>query len=81
MITSTTPILRALFSEDGQQWHDDTPMNWEPDESISKFVIGTPLGFDREEKTVSVAELLPADLATRFPNLTHLHLWQIENLT
>ncbi|WP_296460414.1 COR domain-containing protein [Rubinisphaera sp.] len=81
MTTITTPILRALFSEDGQAWHDGTPVNWEPDESISKFVIGTPLGSDREEKTVSVTESLPSDLAIRFPNLTHLHLWQIENLT
>lgn len=81
MPNTTSSEPRALFSADGKTWHDGSPVNWEPDESVVKFVIGTPLIEDERKNLIELSVPLPDDLLSRFPNLTHLHLWQISNLT
>lgn len=75
----------ALFSEDGQHWFDaDTPdskrpINWEANEQVTKIVIGTLEKGDEKPKLNSAE--LPDDLASLYPNLSHLYLWQIKSLT
>lgn len=75
----------ALFSEDGQHWFDadapesKRPIDWEGNEHVTKIVIGTLERDDDKPKFISAQ--IPDDLSRLYPNLTHLHLWQIENLT
>jgi hypothetical protein len=69
----------ALFSEDGQQWlsPQKRPLTWDRGEAVTKIVIGTP-PTDGDKQEIEVP--IPDDLARLYPNLTHLHLWQISNL-
>ena len=75
----------ALFSEDGRYWFDadapdfKRPIVWEANEHVTKIVIGTLEKDGDKPKLISTR--IPDDLASLYPNLTHLHLWQIENLT
>jgi GTPase SAR1 family protein len=82
-MTTTTP--RALLCEDGTKWPDrKRPFSRraKPDPTVTKLVIGTPPTSGNDEpKKVTLAEPLPDNFAAQFPNLTHLHLWQIANLT
>ena len=71
----------ALFSADGQTWHDGTPVDWRADLSVRRIVIGQPPRRSEEPKPVSLPQPLPADFDRRFQNLTHLHLWQVESLS
>lgn len=74
----------ALFSEDGLHWFDaeapdsKRPIHWEANENVTKIVIGT---LERKGETPKfISTSIPDDLTSLYPNLTHLHLWQIENL-
>ncbi len=51
--------------------------------SLVKIVIGTLDSGGGEDRAngVALADSLPDDLATRFPDITHLHLWHIRELT
>ena len=75
----------ALFSEDGLHWFDaeapdsKRPIHWEANENVTKIVIGTLEKNDGKAKFISTS--VPDDLASLYPNLTHLYLWQIESLT
>lgn len=71
---------QALFSEQGATWHDGSPVDWRPDPTVRRIVVGQPPMNSSDPIPVSLGQTLPDDFATRFPNLTHLHLWQIENL-
>lgn len=64
----------ALFSEDGQTWADGSAVNWAPNTAVTKIVIG------KTDASEPIEINPPADLATRFPRLTHLYLWHINNL-
>ncbi|MCY2963185.1 MAG: TIR domain-containing protein [Planctomycetota bacterium] len=70
----------ALFSSDGQTWHDGRPVDWRADPNVRRIVIGRPPNRSDDAKRVSLPQPLPGDFAERFKNLTHLHLWQVENL-
>ncbi len=51
----------------------ETPPDWSTyDERVTTIHLGTPGG----DKTLSIS--LSADLATRFPQLTHLRLWNVD---
>ncbi|MCF7960509.1 MAG: hypothetical protein K9M08_07175 [Pirellula sp.] len=75
----------ALFSGDGLHWFDadapdsKRPIDWNANEQVTKIVIGTLESEDGKPKLIST--LIPDDLANLYPNLSHLHLWQIESLT
>ena len=74
-------MTKALYSKDGEKWQDGTPVDWTRDDEVSKVVIGTPpqrSGGDAEP--ISLPQPVPVDLAGIYPNLTHLYLWQIENM-
>ncbi len=48
---------------------------------VRKIVVGTsPSGRSRDDSKLLTLTALPDDLATRFPQLTHLYLWQISQL-
>lgn len=79
-MSTSTMADTALFSEDGQTWHDGTKLSWTPDEAVTKLVIGTLEKDEGEQKTVSLATAIPPTLAEVYPRLTHLHLWGIEGL-
>ncbi|MEO8496337.1 MAG: COR domain-containing protein, partial [Planctomycetota bacterium] len=49
---------------------------WEPSVTVTKIVIGTPPSDDEKEIAVGI----PDHLSELYPNLTHLHLWQIGDL-
>jgi hypothetical protein len=73
---------RALYSQDGKTWQDGSTVTW-PDTSdlgVSKIVIGTPFKAGDDLKTITDLPEIPENLATLYPNLTHLYLWQIGNL-
>jgi hypothetical protein len=74
----------ALYSETGETWfvsdasETKRPLTWEKNDRVTKIVIGKP-PIDEEKSPISVS--MPENLAELYKNLTHLHLWQIENLT
>lgn len=77
-----TAAERALFSSDGKQWHGEKKkLTWskQPQPDVTKLVIGVPPTSGAEANEIKLE--LPANFARIFPNLTHLHLWQISNLT
>ncbi len=85
MTTDIAPSeLIALYSETGEYWDaqnedDRAAFQWDREDRdrVTKIVIGTPpIGDEAKEIQVEI----PVDLAERFPNLTHLYLWQISNL-
>lgn len=71
---------KALFSENGQEWHDGPAIQWVPDDTVTKIVIGKPTKSDSKRDLISLAPALPENLAELYPAITHLYLWQIENL-
>ena len=74
----------ALFSADGLHWFDALAPNqqrlidWTANDLVTKIVIGTLDEVDGKPKMVGAT--IPNDIATLFPYLTHLHLWNIDNL-
>lgn len=74
---------RALYSQDGKTWQDGSAVTWPdtPDPEVSKIVIGTPFKAGDEPKTIDDLPEIPENFAALYPNLTHLHLWQIDTLT
>ena len=71
----------ALYSKDGQNWADGTPVNWSRDETVSKLVIGTPpRRSGGEPELISPSNPVPEDLGGIYPNLTHVYLRQIKHL-
>lgn len=79
MSVTMTPTADAiaLFSKDGQQWSDSTPVDWRPNPAVTKIVIGS---LESGDDDAAVSMDLPEDLAVRYANLTHLHLWGVSNL-
>ena len=74
----------VLFSSDGQEWRKpDRPLRWASDDDrrVTKIVVGTLASPGDEAESVTLKSPLPKDLARRFPQLSHLHLWNVENLT
>lgn len=71
---------KALFSQDGNTWQDGAPLDWRADPTVRRIVVGQPPSRSSEAKRVSLPSPFPEDMAQRFPNLTHLHLWQVKNL-
>ena len=74
----------ALFSRDGQAWDAvEGTLAWKQPtkNSVGKITVGKARGRNDEPESIELAAPLPGDFAKRFPELTHLHLWQIENLT
>lgn len=81
--SATAADTKVLYSHDGQTWNDGSGLAWSPDEAVVKIVIGRPLLHREDDEQGSLVELktsIPDDLSTRYPQLTHLHLWQISNL-
>jgi GTPase SAR1 family protein len=74
---------RALYSQYGKKWQDGSAVTWPdtPDPKVSKIVIGIPFKVGDEPNTITDFPGIPSNFATLYPNLTHLHLWQIDNLT
>lgn len=60
----------------------DGPPKWARlDARLQKLVLGpTPGDKDGGKQKTLAAPALPADLAARFPNLTHLYLWNLTGL-
>jgi formylglycine-generating enzyme required for sulfatase activity/GTPase SAR1 family protein len=84
----TQPPILVIESSDGKTWNSNiglldglSNLNAiaEPDLAVKKLVIGTPP--TRGAKAAPISWDAPKDLAALFPELTHLYLWQIENLT
>lgn len=71
---------RALFSENGTAWADGRALDWSPDETVIKIVIGKPAERSGNEKSTTLAAAIPTDFAHCFPRLTHLYLWGIGEL-
>ena len=77
-MTATSPPSDAVawVSTDGTTW------SHAPDGTVTKIVIGTPPKSGEDAKFASldgeVLEKFPELLAS--PDLTHLHVWQIDNL-
>lgn len=73
---------RALYSQDGKTWQDGSAVTWPttPEPEVSKIVIGTPFKSGDDPKTIADLPKIPENFAALYPNLTHLHLWQIESL-
>lgn len=75
----------ALFSDDGLHWFDANtteskrPIDWTANQHVTKIVIGTLESEGGHPKLISTQ--IPDNLDSLYPNLTHLYLWQIENLT
>ena len=73
----------ALYSRTGEAWleweasEQSRPLTWEASELVTKIVIGTP---PTSEEKNEIQVNVPDNLATLYPNLTHLHLWQISSL-
>ena len=64
---------RVIFAKDGKiDWPAGKP-------AVTKIVLGTP-PTEQGSTEEFISAKLPADLAERFPALTHLHLWGIKNL-
>lgn len=86
--------MKSLFSKDGQTWsslvsgrdaaRSDVPLDWAGDRAVAKIVVGTPPAGDAYERGKSdlctLLSAIPADLSRRYPALTHLYLWQVDNL-
>ena len=64
---------RVIFAKDGKaDWPAGKP-------AVTKIVLGTPPPQQGSAEEF-ISTKIPADLAERFPALTHLHLWGIKNL-